>query len=161
MRWRTEKEVVTGKGQFLCGNKICSTKDDLRSWEVNFGYTEDGQKKNALIKIRLCPPCSKCLNLHSQKREIKRLKKNKRKSKELKSRSKDPVEIDCSTSSEQIPKNPDSKERIEEENTDESENEETAEKIEKLTEDCWAKVPEIEDKSREQEFDEYLEDLLL
>lgn len=51
LRWRTEKEVVTGKGQFVCGNKICSTKDELRSWEVNFGYMEDGQKKNALIKI--------------------------------------------------------------------------------------------------------------
>ena len=40
-RWRTEKEVVGGKGQFECGQKkICSEKEGLRTWEVNFGYVE-------------------------------------------------------------------------------------------------------------------------
>lgn len=52
MRWRTEKEVVEGKGQFSCGEKRCDETRDLRSWEVNFGYVEEGAKKNALVKMR-------------------------------------------------------------------------------------------------------------
>lgn len=51
LRWRTEKEVIVGKGQFECGNKKCKEKKDLKSWEVNFGYIEHGQKKNALVKL--------------------------------------------------------------------------------------------------------------
>ena len=67
MRWRVEKEVVSGKGQFSCGNKRCDVGSGgggggadaaaaataaLRSWEVNFGYVEHGEKKNALVKLR-------------------------------------------------------------------------------------------------------------
>jgi len=33
MRWRIEKEVVEGKGQFICGDKKCTVRDGLRSWE--------------------------------------------------------------------------------------------------------------------------------
>ena len=51
LRWRTEKEVVIGKGQFQCGSKQCSIKEGLRSWEINFGYEEHGEKKNALVKL--------------------------------------------------------------------------------------------------------------
>ena len=51
LRWRTEKEVIVGKGQFECGNKKCNIKEGLRSWEVNFGYVEQGEKKNALVKL--------------------------------------------------------------------------------------------------------------
>lgn len=81
-------------------------------------------------------------------------------------RSKDLEEIENPSTSEQVTKKkPDSKATTEDENIDDSDSEkddeENVEKIEKLTEDCWAKVPEVEDKSREQEFDEYLEDLLL
>lgn len=52
MRWRIEKEVVVGKGQFVCGDRHCEERNELRSWEVNFGYQEHGQKKNALVKLR-------------------------------------------------------------------------------------------------------------
>ena len=52
MRWRVEKEVVEGKGQFICGDKRCTQKEGLKSWEVNFGYIEHGEKKNALVKLR-------------------------------------------------------------------------------------------------------------
>ncbi|XP_058170118.1 protein FRA10AC1 homolog [Anopheles ziemanni] len=79
MRWRVEKEVVTGKGQFICGDRICEERTNLRSWEVNFGYLEHGEKKNALVKLRLCSKCSDKLNYHSKKREVKRLKKRDRK----------------------------------------------------------------------------------
>lgn len=51
-RFRVEKEVVTGKGQFICGEKSCTEKEGLRTWEVNFSYVEAGSKKNTLVKIR-------------------------------------------------------------------------------------------------------------
>lgn len=51
MRWRIEKEVLDGKGQFICGNKKCIEKDFLKTWEVNFGYIEKNEKKNALVKL--------------------------------------------------------------------------------------------------------------
>uniref|UniRef100_A0A2R9C035 FRA10A associated CGG repeat 1 n=1 Tax=Pan paniscus TaxID=9597 RepID=A0A2R9C035_PANPA len=50
-RWRVEKEVISGKGQFFCGNKYCDKKEGLKSWEVNFGYIEHGEKRNALVKL--------------------------------------------------------------------------------------------------------------
>lgn len=53
-------------GQFMCGNKKCDETDGLRSWEVNFGYVEQGEKKNALVKLRLCPDCSYKLNYHQK-----------------------------------------------------------------------------------------------
>ncbi|KAF9359287.1 hypothetical protein BGX26_012667 [Mortierella sp. AD094] len=62
MRWRTEKELFRGKGQFTCGSLGCDDPDGLKSWEVNFGYMEQGEKKNALVKIRLCEGCSYKLN---------------------------------------------------------------------------------------------------
>lgn len=38
-------------GQFQCGNKKCTVMEGLRSWEVNFAYAEDQEKKNALVKL--------------------------------------------------------------------------------------------------------------
>lgn len=51
LRWRVEKEVISGKGQFVCGEKRCGEEEGLRTWEVNFAYKEQGEKKNALVKI--------------------------------------------------------------------------------------------------------------
>lgn len=34
MRWRVEREVFSGKGQFECGNKHCKSRESLSSWEV-------------------------------------------------------------------------------------------------------------------------------
>jgi protein FRA10AC1 len=68
LRWRVEKEVVDGKGQFVCGNKHCSKIKDLRSWEVNFNYLEHGERKQALVKVRLCEECSGKLNYHHQRK---------------------------------------------------------------------------------------------
>jgi protein FRA10AC1 len=31
---------------------------DLHSYEVNFGYVEEGVKKNALVKVLVCPSCA-------------------------------------------------------------------------------------------------------
>ncbi|NXR22659.1 F10C1 protein, partial [Cinclus mexicanus] len=74
-RWRHEKEVISGKGQFSCGNKHCDENEGLKSWEVNFGYVEHGEKRNALVKLRLCPECSHKLNFHHRRKEVKTCKK--------------------------------------------------------------------------------------
>ena len=34
MRWRTQQEVVAGKGQFVCGTRGCELHDGLASFEV-------------------------------------------------------------------------------------------------------------------------------
>ncbi|VDN19831.1 unnamed protein product [Dibothriocephalus latus] len=70
LRWRSEKEVASGKGQFICGALSCYETAFLRSWEVNFAYRErDGTRRNALVKLRLCPACSAKLNYHKQHQE--------------------------------------------------------------------------------------------
>lgn len=51
LRWRTEKEVVDGKGQFICGHLACSKSEDLHSYEVNFAYVEEDMRKNELVKV--------------------------------------------------------------------------------------------------------------
>ena len=55
LRWRTEAEVVSGKGQFSCGARGCSEARGLATFEVPFGYTEAGQRKEALVKVLPCP----------------------------------------------------------------------------------------------------------
>lgn len=62
LRWRTEREVVSGKGQFTCGAKGCDATDGLASYEVPFAYTEDGVSKQALVKLRVCASCGAKLN---------------------------------------------------------------------------------------------------
>lgn len=72
-RWRIEKEVISGKGQFVCAQKkICSEKEGLRTWEVNFGYVEEEKKKQALVKVRLCATCSAKLNSNKKYREVRK-----------------------------------------------------------------------------------------
>jgi protein FRA10AC1 len=71
LRWRTQQEVIGGKGQFVCAARKCSERSGLQSWEVNFGYVEHGEKRNALVKVRLCPACSAKLNYRSQRRKAK------------------------------------------------------------------------------------------
>ncbi|CAF1471859.1 unnamed protein product [Rotaria magnacalcarata] len=70
MRWRIDREIVSGKGQFICGEKRCDEKEHLRSWEVLFGYVEHGKKRDALVKLRLCPSCTKKLHFGHKVKEI-------------------------------------------------------------------------------------------
>lgn len=83
MRWRVEKEVIDGKGQFICGAKGCTLVEQppdqavqkrvtLTGWQVNFAYMEGDQRKNAIVKLRLCPDCSDKLNFHHKQRRLKR-----------------------------------------------------------------------------------------
>ena len=82
MRWRTEREVFDGKGQFCCGNKACSSDENLESFELHFAYEEHGEHKQCLVKLRVCPACAKKLNYRSEKdarREERRRRKRERK----------------------------------------------------------------------------------
>eukprot|EP00825_Cyclidium_porcatum_P048515 TRINITY_DN8173_c0_g1_i3.p1 TRINITY_DN8173_c0_g1~~TRINITY_DN8173_c0_g1_i3.p1 ORF type:complete len:173 (+),score=30.97 TRINITY_DN8173_c0_g1_i3:161-679(+) len=62
LRWRTQHEVISGKGKLICANKKCQSSKFLSSYEINFSYIELGQQKNALVKIRVCKDCAQLLN---------------------------------------------------------------------------------------------------
>lgn len=166
MRWRIEKEVVVGKGQFICGSRSCEERDGLRSWEVNFAYQEHGTKMNALVKLRLCASCSDKLNYHSKKREIKRLKKRERKERHFGKRRNDESDVDLPAGEVPI-----STQNVQDDRgvaeadpsieTAAHREEEIPSSSSAAADSCWTKGPEMEEKSREEEFDEYLEDLLL
>ncbi|KAL5015834.1 hypothetical protein ScPMuIL_005423 [Solemya velum] len=148
MRWRIEKEVNEGKGQFICGNKKCRETEGLRSWEVNFAYVEQEEKKNALVKLRLCPDCSYKLNYHHRKKEVlpktrkRKRDKSERASKHTKTQHRVPVS-----------------ETQEERHSGHPSDELGAAESEKS---IWSgPAPVVEEKSREEEFEEYFEDMFL
>ncbi|XP_009276295.1 PREDICTED: protein FRA10AC1 [Aptenodytes forsteri] len=155
-RWRHEKEVISGKGQFSCGNKHCDEEEGLKSWEVNFGYVEHGEKRNALVKLRLCPECSYKLNFHHRRKEVKAHKKrgtavaNSNEPKVKK------TQLSCS---EKKSKKKTHKNKFKEresllKNIDAQDGPSDA--------DFWkGALQEADEKSREEEFDEYFQDLFL
>nr|CAD1822685.1 unnamed protein product [Ananas comosus var. bracteatus] len=77
LRWRTEKEVILGKGQFICGNKKCDEKEGLGSYEVNFSYVEAGEQKQALVKLVACKRCAEKLVYRRQKEKEQSKSKEK------------------------------------------------------------------------------------
>ena len=58
LRWRTEAEVLAGKGQFQCGSLSCDGVLALHSYELPFRYAEHGVQKEALVKVRVCGSCA-------------------------------------------------------------------------------------------------------
>jgi len=143
MRWRTETEVINGKGQFICGGRKCDKSDNLRSWEVNFAYMEDSVKKNALVKLRLCPDCSVKLNYHQRRKDVTKIIKKKKKRKQEKKRTKESDDESLT--------------QVKNEPIDES-----SPTTDAAAENIWKEpVPITDVKSREDEFDEYLDDLFL
>jgi hypothetical protein len=74
-RWRTEVEVVQGRGQFQCGHRACTAKTGLRSYEVDFKYREAGKSKRALVKVRLCEACAYKLHYRRLKAERARARR--------------------------------------------------------------------------------------
>eukprot|EP00299_Pterocystis_sp_00344_P011656 c5478_g1_i1.p1 GENE.c5478_g1_i1~~c5478_g1_i1.p1 ORF type:complete len:173 (+),score=31.69 c5478_g1_i1:541-1059(+) len=135
MRWRVEKEVMVGKGQFVCGAKVCDERKDLESFEVPFGYEEAGKRKSTLVKARLCPRCAKKL-LHKYplaRKQHKRLKSHNH---------------DSSEGSE-TPQSERSTSEVAEESV-----EVVAKPVERSSNDPWKKKPEME-QSLGDEFEEY------
>ncbi len=162
MRWRTEKEVVEGKGQFVCGSKHCLEREDLKSWEVNFAYVEQGERKNALVKLRLCPKCSKKLNYHRRKEEKhKRREERKHRRKDKGKRGERLGKSSLHRISEER-----SKTRKGEESSTDSSGEEgsgaEAEGGKDKGAAVWSKPAEVLlERSKEEEFDDYFKDMLL
>jgi protein FRA10AC1 len=77
MRWRVEKEVLSGKGQTTCGNKACSSAFELHSYEVPFKYEEHGERKHELVKVRVCLDCARKL-FHDKLQRLERDRKKRR-----------------------------------------------------------------------------------
>lgn len=110
LRWRMEKEVVSGKGQFACGARGCNQHSSLASFEVNFVYEEAGAAKAALVKLRLCPKHALQLNFQKnrlalqaqQKSASKRVRKQEptckksKKKRKPERRSRSPIAINTS-----------------------------------------------------------------
>lgn len=71
MRWRVEKEVIIGKGDTICSNKLCTKASELETYEVNFAYLEEKERKNALVKVRVCSSCAEKLNHHHKYKQLK------------------------------------------------------------------------------------------
>ena len=87
LRWRTEQEVIDGRGQFTCGNKKCPTQppatpNQLKSFELNFCYVEGGVSKQTLVKVRLCPDCTYRLHYPKLKQMEEEEKARKRQARE-------------------------------------------------------------------------------
>ncbi|KAI2658762.1 hypothetical protein H4Q32_016894 [Labeo rohita] len=159
--------VLNYTGQFLCGNKRCENKEGLKSWEVNFAYVEQGEKRNALVKLRLCPECSFKLNYHHKRKEV--TVKKRRRSKENVDKS-----VSKKSKSSRKHKRKDKrkhKKRRKEYSSSSSEESQSSDKDEESGEeeeegpsesDHWrGPAPTVEEKSREEEFDEYFEDMFL
>ncbi|KAG8363602.1 hypothetical protein BUALT_Bualt19G0039500 [Buddleja alternifolia] len=96
LRWRTEKEVMSGKGQFVCGNKHCNQKDGLSSYEAT------GENKQALVKLVACERCAEKLYYKKQKEkeQLKRKENDKQQRKRDRSESDDDTDIDYGRSKE-------------------------------------------------------------
>ncbi|XP_067833156.1 protein FRA10AC1 [Heptranchias perlo] len=160
-RWRVDKEVISGKGQFCCGNKYCDVKEGLKSWEVNFGYNEHGEKRNALVKLRLCPECSYKLNYHHRRKEVKATKRKHREE----CHPDTPAEKRTKSTEKHSSKSKDKPSTNRTENCDDDSDQESEDKqdADDPSEAEYWKGPaqDVEDKTREDEFDEYFEDMFL
>lgn len=86
LRWRTEDEVLSGKGQTICGAKQCNGTTGLRSYEMPFRYLEDNNWKCELVKVRVCPICGE--KLTSAKPSRKRKTNSEVESEEIKEKKK-------------------------------------------------------------------------
>lgn len=142
MRWRTEQEVIAGKGQFSCGDRHCKEGSGLRTWEVNFAYFEKNEKKNALVKLRLCKECSFKLNYRFQRKEVTKNVSKRSSSKHGGSTERKKAKVD-EVEGEKV--EPDLKEDAKD-----------------AEESVWSKPSTAEEeKSQEEEFDSYLADMFL
>uniref|UniRef100_A0A0G4HCS7 Protein FRA10AC1 n=1 Tax=Chromera velia CCMP2878 TaxID=1169474 RepID=A0A0G4HCS7_9ALVE len=169
MRWRTEAEVIRGEGQFSCGNKHCSERHQLNSYEVNFAYKEDGQMKQALVKARLCPSCAYKLNYKyikawkKQRKAEKAWKKLKGEAKEERLKEEETGGRDGLFTDGVEREGVEEEEEREEEYNEEVAGEKkmdaaTLRELEKL---AWAGPRPEEAKTRQDEFDDFLKDMIL
>lgn len=107
--------------------------------------------------VGLCPDCSTKVNYHSKKREVKRQKRKPKSSNPSQQTKNDISTVNdesITTENDVMPIDLVSQNMIREQRNEEI--------ITSMEKDCWSQKPtDIEDKTREEEFNEYLEDLLL
>lgn len=159
LRWRTQEEVVKGKGQFRCGHKRCESDVGLRSYEVDFQYDEAGVLKRALVKARLCEDCAYKLHYRRLKADSKRRKaaaREERSWKRVKKRGDEPSlsekvkdEVESDPSEPEVPK----------EALVKDSQEGPSEADRRLLESMAWRGPDPEARAREDDFDDYLQDL--
>jgi protein FRA10AC1 len=153
LRWRTQDEVFKGKGQFICGNKKCDRKDDLKSYEVNFAYVEAKEKKNALVKLRTCPECAFKLNYKSIKKQQKEMKKQDKKRRKLEQKA---HEQEGEGEEDNLEDDIEAQKALQEAHKKAAEEEANRQKLA----DAWKQKPELE-KTKEEEFEEYFDGMFL
>jgi protein FRA10AC1 len=84
LRWRTEQEVISGKGVEICASKRCEEVQDVLTFEVPFQYTENGESKLELVKVNLCKDCAKKLRKYKKvKRKLEEEKEEEEESHKL------------------------------------------------------------------------------
>uniref|UniRef100_A0A3B4AU39 Uncharacterized protein n=1 Tax=Periophthalmus magnuspinnatus TaxID=409849 RepID=A0A3B4AU39_9GOBI len=148
-------EVVS---QFQCGHKRCDNNDGLKSWEVNFAYVEQGEKRNALVKLR------KFLILFFRRKEVKAKTKTKKVSEENRAPPpKKKHKRKHSRSERHKHKKHRGKFSSQHLFSIRSLYFKASEELEGQSEaDHWkGPAPAVEEKSREEEFDDYFEDMFL
>ncbi|XP_060661039.1 protein FRA10AC1 [Drosophila nasuta] len=161
LRWRTEQEVVTGLGQFQCGSRHCGEREGLRSWEVNFKYLENGAPQNALVKVRLCPIHTEQLNYRTKKKEHKRQRRREREERRSERKHKKRKLNEDDVSSKELEEQ---QTQLSEDASNDDEPTVASKNSQEVADDqIWSKQLDMskEQPSREQEFERYLEDLLM
>ena len=124
---------------------------------MHMEYHEENERKNALVKVRLCPEDSYKLNYHHKKKEVtnkrtsnvsrKSSKKYKKKHRKRR-RSSDSSESDSHENEKRL------KHKLEEDKKEVA--------LDKNASEIWSAPIQIEqEKSREEDFSEYLEELFL
>ena len=119
----------------------------MRTWEVNFGYIELGEKKNALVKCRLCFECSYKLNYHHKRKELTKKKKKRKKKKRSSSSETDDYRS--------------RKRKVADEKLENEKAEKVEAELEQEASNLWSKPTEKEEeKTRDDVFDEFLGDFV-
>lgn len=157
-RWRTEAEVVQGRGQFQCGHKRCNSKVGLRSYEVDFKYHEAGEDKRALVKVRLCEECAYRLHYRRLKAERRRQRKSKKRKRSDQDHVVDSVDIDLDAAADTASEDEAhaKQDGLSVETKQEAPSQADLRQLEAL---AW-KGPDPEARTREDDFDDYFNDLL-
>ncbi|CRG98472.1 conserved protein, unknown function [Plasmodium relictum] len=85
LRWRTEEEIIKGKGHIICSSKKCNNTD-LKTYEFLFEYIEGGEKKETNVNVRACMDCAYKLHYRKIKEYLKKKEKKKLKKKQRRKR---------------------------------------------------------------------------
>lgn len=172
LRWRTEAEVLQGRGQFSCGHRRCKATSGLQSYEVDFKYKEAGLKKRALVKARLCEDCA--YKLHYRKIRAERRRRRRaarrqpceedgaREAKRSKSEAAADGVVDLASESSEAESGAGERPQEDGRADDDGTVEGYRDEADRLALEALAwKGPDPEARTREDDFDDYLNSLLL